>query len=249
MTRVPVSILPPRSVSSAASAAVIDPDPPAATGQPQRCPAVMMPAPIAEVSGWCSGRNACAATPPNSARPFSVANRRANAEPGSSVGSPNLASASGWLGARSSGRMMSPASLSYPAEGRPKASRQRAPSRPSPAAVSSTDRYSRPASPPSSGCAQSISGQRQDNPYLSRPRPVRNGEPTAIGWKAEQWSCSRPGSSDSPERAPPPGSPAASSTVTCTPSAARATAAASPLGPPPTTVAVVMPPPPRRTAR
>ena len=48
---VPVSILPPRSVSSAASAAVIDPDPPAATGQPQRWPAVMMPAPIAEVSG------------------------------------------------------------------------------------------------------------------------------------------------------------------------------------------------------
>jgi hypothetical protein len=51
VTRVPVSILPPRSVSSAASAAVIDPEPPAATGQPQRCPAVMMPTPIAEVSG------------------------------------------------------------------------------------------------------------------------------------------------------------------------------------------------------
>ena len=71
---------------------------------------------------------------------------------------------------------------------------------------------------------------------LVQPRPFRNGEPTAIGWKAEQWSsCSRPGSSDSPERAPPPGSSAASSTVTRTPSRARATAAASPLGPPPTT--------------
>ena len=34
LTRTPVSILPPKSVSSAASAAVIDPDPPSATGQP-----------------------------------------------------------------------------------------------------------------------------------------------------------------------------------------------------------------------
>ena len=65
-------------------------------------------------------------------------------------------------------------------------------------------------------------------------------EPTAIGWNAEQWSCSRPGRMASLERAPPPISSAASSTVTCTPSRARATAAASPLGPPPTTIAVLM---------
>jgi hypothetical protein len=51
VTRTPVSILPPRSPSSAASAAVIDRDPPAATGQPYRWPTVMMPSPIAEVSG------------------------------------------------------------------------------------------------------------------------------------------------------------------------------------------------------
>ncbi len=35
----PVSILPPRSVSIAASAVVIDADPPSATGQPWRRPA------------------------------------------------------------------------------------------------------------------------------------------------------------------------------------------------------------------
>ncbi len=50
-TRTPVSILPPRSSSTAASAAVIEPEPPTATGQPYRWPAVMMPSPIAEVSG------------------------------------------------------------------------------------------------------------------------------------------------------------------------------------------------------
>ena len=49
--RVPVSILPPRSASSAASALVIDCEPPAATGHPWRWPAVMMPSPIAEVIG------------------------------------------------------------------------------------------------------------------------------------------------------------------------------------------------------
>ena len=49
--RLPVSILPPRSDSSAASALVIDCDPPAATGHPWRCPAVRMPKPIAEVIG------------------------------------------------------------------------------------------------------------------------------------------------------------------------------------------------------
>ena len=40
-----------RSVSIAASAVVIDADPPSATGRPWRCPAVRMPSPIAEVIG------------------------------------------------------------------------------------------------------------------------------------------------------------------------------------------------------
>src|SRR5882757_9533921 len=41
--RTPFSILPPRSPSTPAKALVIDCEPPAATGQPKRCPAAMMP--------------------------------------------------------------------------------------------------------------------------------------------------------------------------------------------------------------
>jgi hypothetical protein len=93
-----------------------------------------------------------------------VANSLANADADSTVGRPNLASASGCRGTRSSGRMMSSASPSNPADGRPNANRQRDPSRPSPAAVSSIERYNTPASPPSRGCTQSISGHRQDSP-------------------------------------------------------------------------------------
>ena len=37
----------------------------------------------------------------------------------------------------------------------------------------STERYSTPALPPSSGWTQSISGQRHDSPYRSRPRPAQ----------------------------------------------------------------------------
>ena len=33
--------------------------------------------------------------------------------------------------------------------------------------------------------------------YRPRPRLLRNDEPTAIGRNAEQWSCSRPGTSNS----------------------------------------------------
>ncbi len=50
-TRTPVSILPPRSPSSATIALLIDCDPPDATAQPCRWPAAMMPIPMAEVIG------------------------------------------------------------------------------------------------------------------------------------------------------------------------------------------------------
>ena len=63
--------------------------------------------------------------------------------------------------------------------------------------------------------------------------------PTAIGWIAEQWSCSTPGTVSSALRVPPPIVSAASSTVTATPSRASATAQASPFGPEPTTIAVL----------
>jgi hypothetical protein len=51
LMRTPVSTAPPNSASTAISASTIDCDPPAATGQPWRWPAVMMPSPIADVIG------------------------------------------------------------------------------------------------------------------------------------------------------------------------------------------------------
>ena len=71
---------------------------------------------------------------------------------------------------------------SRPGERQPPASTVR----PRPAAVSSTERCSTPASPPSSGCTQSISGRRQIRPCRSRLRLCRNADPTAMGWIAEQ---------------------------------------------------------------
>src|SRR6478609_3306308 len=138
--------------------------------------------------------------------------------------------------------MMSSDSASKLADVLPNRRRHRAPSAPCiPWAVVSTERYSTPALPPSSGWTQSISGRRQDRPYRSRPSPARNCEPTAIGWIAEQWSCSRPGMIASLLRVPPPISSAASRTVTWRPALARATPAARPFGPAPTTIALLMP--------
>ena len=84
--------------AAAAIASVIDREPPSATAQPCRCPAVRMPSPIAEVSGRCSGWKACAATPANSARASSVRNSLAEHGRGQHGGQPNRASVSGWRG-------------------------------------------------------------------------------------------------------------------------------------------------------
>ena len=95
-----------------------------------------------------------------------------------------------------------------------KSRRQARPSSPSPSAVSSTERSITPALPSSSGCARSTSGQRHSSPCFSSPSELRNGEPTAIGCTAEQWSWRTPGTVSSLVRVPPPISSAASSTVT-----------------------------------
>jgi hypothetical protein len=60
--------------------------------------------------------------------------------------------------------MMSSDSASKLADVVPNSRRQRAPSAPIASAVASTERYSTPALPPSSGCTQSISGSRQESP-------------------------------------------------------------------------------------
>ncbi|GAQ67540.1 hypothetical protein SsS58_07996 [Streptomyces scabiei] len=215
-------------------------EPPAATGQPCRWPAAMIVSPTAALAGRWNGRKACAATPPKRARAAGDRHSRAVTAAGSSACGPKAASRSGWRGTWVSGRMRSSASASKPSASGPNTRRHRRPSAPpSPSAVSWTDRRSTPASPESSGCAQSMSGRRQVRPWRPRSRLRRNGEPTAIGWVAEQWSCRSPGVS-SLVRVPPPMVPAASRTVTSTPSRARYTAAARPFGPLPTTTAVVM---------
>lgn len=63
----PVWIVPPCSPSTFSRLRAMDCEPPSATAHPAACPAVRMPSPIADVNGWVSGRNACAATPAHSA--------------------------------------------------------------------------------------------------------------------------------------------------------------------------------------
>lgn len=71
-------------------------------------------------------------------------NNRASTEAGNTVGNPNRASDSGWVGTRSIGPMMSSASMSNFADGVANSLRQRDPSPPNPAAVASTERCSNP---------------------------------------------------------------------------------------------------------
>src|SRR6266540_3755972 len=91
--------------------------------------------------------------------------------------------------------------------------------------------------PSSSGCASGASGWIHSRPCSLRVRPLKNGDSAAMGWIAEQTSCTKPGSVSSAERAPPPISSFASYTATEWPARAIWMAAARPLGPAPTTTA------------
>ncbi len=81
---------------------------------------------------------------------------------------------------------MSSFNASKLAEDDPKIRRHAFPSSPSPAAVSSIDCTITPAVPSSSGWARSTSGQAHSSPWRSSSSEFRNGDPTAIGWTAEQ---------------------------------------------------------------
>ena len=83
--------------------------------------------------------------------------------------------------------------------------------------------------------------QPASRPSEARSSSARNGDAAAIGWTAEQWSCTRPGTIICELRVPPPIVSLASSTVTSSPARASRAAAASPFGPPPTTIAEVTP--------
>ena len=238
-TRRPVSILPPCSTTTAASASVIDREPPFATGQPLWWQAVVSAIPTAELIGRFRGLRACAATPPNSAFACALRHAFVRTVAGSAAGIPNRARRSGCLGTWRTGTTRSSFSSAKPAAGRPNTRFHAAPSLPRPSAVASIDCCSTPALPSSSGCARSTSGQHHSSPWSASPSDDRNGEPTPIGWTAEQWSCSTPGTVSSLVRVPPPIVSSASSTVTATPARASAAAQARPLGPDPTTKASV----------
>src|SRR5205814_6811935 len=80
-------------------------------------------------------------------------------------------------------------------------------------------------------------GWIQVRPNRSSGSVLKNGEPAASGWTAEQTSCTKPCRVSSAERAPPPMVALASSTHTEHPACASVIAAARPFGPDPTTTA------------
>ena len=90
-TVTPVTTVPPWAFSAAASASVIEPVPPSATGQPYRWPLAKIIKPSDAVSGRSRRVKTCAAAPPNSARACSVRNQRAITVAGSTARGPNAA--------------------------------------------------------------------------------------------------------------------------------------------------------------
>ena len=190
----PVSIVPPSSRSTPASAALIACEPPSATGHPCAWPAAVSARPTDADSGLFNGCTRCAATPANSARASSVRQRRATAVAGSSARSPNPASRNGCRG-RCGDR---PQDLARRARrtrrrgertGGATPGRRRRGGRPSRRPIAAA----RAARPPSSGWASWTGGQRHRSPCAARSSELKNGEATPIGWNAEQSSCSRPG--------------------------------------------------------
>src|SRR5579862_8488257 len=105
------------------------------------------------------------------------------------------------------------------------------------AAVSSTERVTTAARPPSSGWANSTGALANRTPRAGRSKRRKNGEARASGCAAEQTSCQKPGSVSSSVRHPPPIVGAPSITRTFRPAADRVTAAARPFGPLPTITA------------
>src|SRR5579863_4619093 len=105
------------------------------------------------------------------------------------------------------------------------------------AAVSSTERVTTAARPPSSGWANSTGALLNRTPRAGRSKRRKNGEARASGCAAEQTSCQKPGRVSSSVRHPPPIVGAPSITRTFRPAADRVTAAARPFGPLPTITA------------
>ncbi len=98
VTRRSVSMWPPLSRRAAASASVIAPEPPFATGQPKACPASIRAQPTAELISRLSGLKEWAATPPNSALACGVFQTLASTVAGAAAGIPKRARRNGCRG-------------------------------------------------------------------------------------------------------------------------------------------------------
>jgi hypothetical protein len=213
-------------------------EPPRATGHPTSWAARASMSPADVVRGEVGGTMAWPAMPANSMRVRSSRNARAASWTGHTARMPKRASSSGWRGRPMViGRRTSPASSDQRPRKGPTMRLQAPSSRPSEAAVSSTERASTAADPSSSGCASARSGCNHSSPWSASGSAASAGDPTPNGCTAEHTSCRKPGSVSSSVRVPPPGLSAASNTRTCNPARARVTAAVSPLGPDPTTAA------------
>src|SRR6266508_3232375 len=231
--RFPVVMVPPSSCSFAASVSEMRREPPRGIGQPTAWPVTRNTIAKPAVKGWLSGRNECAATPATRARARSPWSDRVRTPAEKRARSPKQAKRRGSRGAWIAGRITSAKSRSQRSTYGETRRRYASPSAPRPTAVSSMDRSSTTAVPSSSGCAGSI----HSSPSSSRRSVLKKGDAFAIGWIAEQTSCTKPGSVSSAERAPPPISSFASYTATEWPARAIWMAAARPFGPAPTTTA------------
>ena len=108
--------------------------------------------------------------------------------------------------------------------------RYAAPSSPSPAAVSATDRSSTATRPPSSGWASGAGGSISSTPNRARSRSRKNGDAVEVPWTVEQMSWTKPGSVSSPLRIPPPIVALASYTTHRSPGAGEGDRGGQPVG-------------------
>ena len=185
-------------------ASVIAWAPPAGNGQPTRWPRAPMATPNAVVNGRSSGRTAWAASPAKRAAP------RLAVQPARRRGRrPQRREAEAGQGDRVPGDDSGDSRSStngVPTDSNGAISRRHAaPSAPSPAAVSSTERCR------TRRAARQRMGERHvrvDPPHareLSSGSDRRAGRRPRAGWIAEQTSWRKPGSVSSAVRHPPPG--------------------------------------------
>ncbi len=241
-THRPDSTSPPSRRSSPTSASVRRCAPPSTTGQPTACAAAPSTRPKAALAGDSRGAIPWAASAPNSAR--AGASRKASvarAAAGSSAAGPNRAAETGWRGSRGTGPIAQGMTRSTSRATGATSARQAGPSRPSPAAVSSTSRWSSTARSGASRCAAGTAAwarRTSSGPDAApAPRARKKGEMSAVATTVAHGSWTNPGSVRAADRRPPPGTAAPSMTRTATPARASVIAAASPFGPLPTTIA------------